>query len=158
MKKLGLTFLFFSIFFLAFTQDNLDRNTIVGKWTAVGFSANGIMYNIETDSLYIMPETYDEFTSNDEDTAGLKKYFRREMRSILPFNFNFKKNGNCTFENKDIFERATYAVDEDKKIITIFNATSGKFINLEAYMKDNNLYVSNGNTKSLGFIILKKVK
>lgn len=31
-------------------------------------------------------------------------------------------------------------------------------MNLEAYMKDNNLYVSNGNTNSLAFIILKKVK
>lgn len=158
MRKIILTILFTSFIFIAFAQNKLDKNTIIGKWTAVGFSSNGVIYNLETDSLYISPEKYDELISDDEDTTGLKKYCRKQMLSILPFNFNFKKNGNCSFENKDIFERATYAIDELKKIITIFNATTGKFINLDAFMEDNNLYVSFGKSVADGFVILKKVK
>lgn len=158
MKKLGLTFLFFSIFLLAYGQDKLDRNTIIGKWVAVGMLYHEVYYYLDTDSFYIPPEKYNLLLSQNEDTIGAKKYLRNQMLSILPFNFSFKKNGNCTFENKNIFERATYAVDDFKKIITLFNATSGKFINLDAFMKDNNLYVSYGNYDSKGFIILKKVK
>ncbi|HNL82440.1 MAG TPA: hypothetical protein PKG56_03550 [Chitinophagaceae bacterium] len=161
MKKLGLTFLFFSIFLLAYGQDKLDRNTIIGKWVAFGMLYNEVYYNLDTDSFYISPEKYDLLLSQNEDTIGAKKYLRNLMLSILPFNFNFKKNGNCTFENKNIFERTTYAFDELKKIITIFNATTGKFINLEAYMKDNDLYINMNKDDSnsiKGSIIFKKIK
>lgn len=158
MRKIILTILFTSFIFIAFAQNKLDRNTIIGKWSAFGMLYDGVYYNLDTDSFYISPEKYDELLSQNEDTIGAKKLLRSKMLSILPFNLNFKKNISCTFENKDIFERATYGVDEFKKIITIFNANNGRFINLEAYIKDNNLYVSNGNANSLGFIILKKVK